>query len=238
MSERKGFSIAALRVGELTRLLRSRWGVTLPDDDAGRDDLWVIFQHQACLLNPRKRMWNFAEVFAPWLDEREREEIFDEVLRNPPQLYSADSLGARLRLLDAERAALGIRTIGAIDCNKEQRQARRKRKNRDRERARRAAAKSSQAPTVRSRSEIDVAILRSLLPEHRRLTISELARRAMKMRDPFALRSNGRPLDLEAVRRKLNRLADRLCELLDEKTVLAPNGFRMRQIWWKRTLNT
>jgi hypothetical protein len=238
MFERKRFSIAALRVAELTRLFRKRWGVTLPDDDAGRDDLWIIFQHQACLRNPRERMLNFAQIFAPWLDEREREEMFDEILRNPPQLYSADNLGARLGLSDAERTELGIKTIGAIDCNKEQREARRKLKKRDRERARRIAAKSLQSPTARSRIELDVSILRYFLPEQRKLTISELAQRAMKMRDPFVLKPNGRPLHREAVRRKLNRLADRLRELLDEKTVLAPNGCRMRQVWWKRTLNT
>jgi hypothetical protein len=238
MLERKVFPVTALRVAELTRLMRLRWGPTLPEDDAGRDDLWLILQHQARLSDPRKRMLNSSQVLAPWLNERELEALLDQILRHPPQMYSADDLGARLGLTDAERTQLAIRTIGAIDCNKEQRQARRKRKNRERERARRAAAKSSRPPAVRSRIEIDAAILRLFLPEHPKLTISELARRAMKIRDPFVLKPNGRPLDREAVRRKLNRLADRLCERLDEETVLAPNGCRMRQIRWKRTLPT
>ena len=34
--------IRRLRYGALLRLFRHRWGNELPDDDAGRDDLWLL----------------------------------------------------------------------------------------------------------------------------------------------------------------------------------------------------
>jgi hypothetical protein len=48
-------------------------------------------------------MLNFAEVFAPWLNNQEREEIFDEVLRHPPRMFLADELGSRSLSLSANR---------------------------------------------------------------------------------------------------------------------------------------
>jgi hypothetical protein len=237
MLEHERFPIAAIRVNEIMRLFRSRWGPMLPDDDAGRDILWLVLQHLASLRSARQRMLNFAEVFSPWLKDRERERLFDEVLRNPPQMYSADELGVRLGLRDIDRTALGIKTIGAIDCNKEQREARRRLEKRDRERERRAMLKKLQLAVAQPRIEIDAAMLRCLLPDCRKLTISEIAKRAIRARDPFALKPDGRPLDQEGARRKLNRLADRLSERLEEDKV-GRNGCRMRRIWWKRTLDT
>jgi hypothetical protein len=238
MSGRKHFPLAALRVGELTRIAVSRWGLTLPDDDAGRDDLMLILYHHACLQNPRRRMLNFTELYAPWLAEREREELFDEILRHPPPMYSADELGNRLGLRDADRSTLGVKTIGAIDCNKEQRAARRKLKKRERERERRAMQIKARPVPFRSRANTDAATLRFFLPDCRKRTISEIAERAMKIRDPISLKPNGRPLDREALRRKFNRLADRLDGLLEQDFVMGPNRCRVRRIWWARSLGT
>ena len=41
-------SIGSLRINELNRLFTARYGLTLPDDDAGRDDIVVMAQHLAC----------------------------------------------------------------------------------------------------------------------------------------------------------------------------------------------
>jgi hypothetical protein len=239
MSEHERFPIAAIRVKEIMRLFRYRWGPTLPDDHAGRDTLWLVLQHLASLRSARQRMLNFTQVFSPWLRDCEREMLFDEILRNPPQMYSADELGVRLSLRDIDRTALGIKTIGAIDCNKEQREARRRLKNRDRERERRAVLKKHQRGATQPRIEIDAAILRCFLADFRKLAISDIAKRAIRTRDPFVLKPDGRPLDQEGARRKLNRLADRLGERLEEDVVLGRrNSCRMRRIWWKRTLGT
>src|ERR1700683_121762 len=45
--EREPVNIAALRVAELRRLFRARYGHVLPDDDAGRD----AATHEAALAN-------------------------------------------------------------------------------------------------------------------------------------------------------------------------------------------
>jgi len=61
----------------------------------------------------------------------EAKEIIKASKRGRP-LYKADDLGEYLRLTDAERAAWGIRTIGAHDVSKRQRRLYRKRKHRER----------------------------------------------------------------------------------------------------------
>jgi hypothetical protein len=63
--------------------------------------------------------------------------VFIQRRRGP---WSADDLAAELHLVDAERAGLGLRTIGAVDYSKAARTKRNKRVRRDRERKRRKAA--------------------------------------------------------------------------------------------------
>ena len=46
-SETKDQLMARLRVAELERLCNTRYGGCLPDDDAGREDLSIIFHHLA-----------------------------------------------------------------------------------------------------------------------------------------------------------------------------------------------
>ena len=48
--------IRRLRYGALLKLFRRRWGHVLPDDDAGRDDLWLLVTNVSLPLpNPKKR---------------------------------------------------------------------------------------------------------------------------------------------------------------------------------------
>jgi hypothetical protein len=61
----------------------------------------------------------------------EAQEIIHASKRGRP-LYKADDLGEYLRLTDAERTAWGIRTIGAHDVSRRQRNECRKRKARER----------------------------------------------------------------------------------------------------------
>src|SRR5947199_1030415 len=67
------------------------------------------------------------------------EEIDGVFIQRRPH-WTADDLAIALHLTDAERTALSIHTIGAVDYSKAARTKRRKRKNRDQERQRRAAA--------------------------------------------------------------------------------------------------
>lgn len=54
--------VAAMTLSGLQRLFRHRYGVTLPDDDAGRDDLRLALRYAAHLSDGSKRMTNFVEV--------------------------------------------------------------------------------------------------------------------------------------------------------------------------------
>jgi hypothetical protein len=137
--------IATLRLNDLARLFRARYGITLPNDDAGRDDLFVALSHLSMLSRSRERMARYLEIWAPWLTVAEARQTIDHALTEP-QRWKADQLAWRMRLTAADRATLGITTIGAVDLNKAGRTRLRKRKARDRERARRLRLKAACAP--------------------------------------------------------------------------------------------
>lgn len=128
--------IATLRLNDLAKLYRARYGVSLPDDDAGRDDLDIALHHIATLTNATSRMAKYIEIWAPWLSFSEARRIMGAVFLDP-QAWKADQLAWRLRLTAADRATLGITTIGAIDLNKAGRIRARKARAKEREKARR-----------------------------------------------------------------------------------------------------
>lgn len=138
--------IAALRLHDLARLFRARYGVTLPDDDAGRDDMMVAVNHCASLAHPLGRIDKWLGLWCPWMTLKERDAIATQAIIHK-QHWTADQLAWRLRLTDADRTALAITTIGAIDCNKRERKKRRLQKAKERM-ARNRAARSQHKLTI------------------------------------------------------------------------------------------
>lgn len=124
-SRRTPMQLVALRLHDLAKIFRHRYGITLPDDDAGREDLEIAVNHLANLARPRRHIANWIDLWAPWLTAAEQKEIVGAALANP-QHYKADGLAWRLRLKAEERRMLGVTTIGAIDENKAARLKRRK----------------------------------------------------------------------------------------------------------------
>ena len=119
--------IATLRLHDLARLFRARYGVTLPNDDAGREDAMIAAQHLASLNRPLERIDQWLELWCPWITLKERNTLAAHVLLYR-QLWTADQLAWRLRLTYADRTALGITTIGAVDISRSARAKLRKRK--------------------------------------------------------------------------------------------------------------
>jgi hypothetical protein len=118
--------LAAIRLSELERLYRARWGRQLPDDDAGRDDLVLAFSHISDIDSCIK----WATAWAPWLSRDDAEALAEQITAAPNWL-KARPLGERLGLTDYERTALKIGTIRPIDVTDEALVERRGRKNRE-----------------------------------------------------------------------------------------------------------
>jgi hypothetical protein len=102
-----------LRLGNIKRLLRDRYGPTLPDDDAGRDDLHELLLPVSLGKSPAKVMANFIGNWAPWMSETEAAELIQHIERTPTPLRhrTAKDLGQRLNVTNAERERLALWTI-------------------------------------------------------------------------------------------------------------------------------
>ena len=141
--------IRRLRLGDLQRLLRHRYGYCLPDDDAGREDLYELLLPISLGANGDWiKMKNCIEVWAPWMDSGEAMQLIDQINRMPMYLRqpSAQTLGKKMNLLNHQREALAIRTIAPIDMTEEQLKERRKAKQRARmNRLRQAAGRKLRA---------------------------------------------------------------------------------------------
>jgi len=142
---RSPMQLVGLRLNDLARLFKHRYGITLPDDDAGRDDMLVAAHHLVRLRGRVDAADRWLEIWVPWLPEVERIHIIAEATAEP-EAWTADELAVRLRLTSEERAMLGITTIGAIDQTKDERKAQRREKDRLRkERMRRQKGSKTRA---------------------------------------------------------------------------------------------
>lgn len=123
--------VRRVRLGDVKRVFRARWGPELPNDDAGEDDLVILL----ALTDPRN--WNnVTEVWAPWMSAAKAEEIKQHVATTKIDV-SPLALGLRVRLTMEERERLGVRQIAPCDVTKEELKEHRKMKERDRARKRR-----------------------------------------------------------------------------------------------------
>jgi hypothetical protein len=124
-----------LRLGEIKRYLGDRYGHTLPDDDAGRDDLFELLLCTSLRPDSASRvMRNVIEIYAPWMTEQEAEGFIQQVERIPPKLRrrKAEYLGQRFNLTNGQRERLAIRTIRPCDLTDEQLKDRRKARRNER----------------------------------------------------------------------------------------------------------
>ena len=109
--------------------MRSRYGHTLPDDDAGREDLFELLLSISLGPEGERKMANAIEVSAPWMGADETGQLIDQINRIPAyqRKRTARELGERLRVTNRERELLKLKTIKPFDMTdkqlKEQRKA-------------------------------------------------------------------------------------------------------------------
>ena len=128
-------AVRCFRHGDFIKLFRHRWGPVLPDDDAGRGDLWlVVCNASLARKEPQKKMRHLIEVLAPWMTAEECEEYVKHVwgLDFYQRLMTGREIGESLRLTNAEREALKIRQFKPIDMTDEELAEQRKAKSRER----------------------------------------------------------------------------------------------------------
>jgi hypothetical protein len=129
--------IINLRKAELEMVFNKQYGNWhLPDDDAGRLDLRIMLDHLAQLGEDHMRRW--VNLRAPWMPPDELDDLIRDV--GPGRLWTATALGKALKLTNADRIRLNIRTIRPVDRTAAQLKQDRKERHAAAEAARRLKA--------------------------------------------------------------------------------------------------
>ena len=106
----------------MVRLFRDRYGHELPDDDAGREDLWLLVTNVSlAAAEPQKKMRHIIEVWAPWMCAAEGEAYVTHVwgLDIYERTRTARELGEQLRMTNGERERLRLWPFKPIDATDE-----------------------------------------------------------------------------------------------------------------------
>lgn len=110
--------LTLVRLNELERIWLDNYGLYLPDDDSGWDDLDVMAHHLAHLGGSADKIAaRIVEWAAMWTEfpTDKVTRLARQIATNPPRKWKADTLAWRLQLTMAQRTRLKITTIGAID---------------------------------------------------------------------------------------------------------------------------
>lgn len=126
---KRGRSMAAIRVSELSRWMDHEYGagVELEANTHSEMVARIMAHHFMCLPDGARRLSSWFDRYCPWIQLRDREYLIGEATRAPLK-WSADKLAWKLRISMETRTALKFTTIGAYDCNREQRATIRKQK--------------------------------------------------------------------------------------------------------------
>lgn len=158
------------RLREIERFLSWQWGSILPDDDAGRDDLHVLLSVCKAVGHGWEAAKGFIGKWAPWMSEADTKRAYTDASLSTAYL-DADMMAKRLGVTWAVRQSLRLRTIGAIDKPKAEREQMRRAKA-DAKRK----AKPAEPTPLKPR---EAAIMKMVGPA---LRMSDLARKAKRHR--------------------------------------------------------
>jgi len=115
--------ILNLRLKDLNSLIAHRHGgdaatYTLPDDDAGREYLYILISHYANVdPNAPRRI---IKLRAPWMSADEAERVIDMAF-SYQRRWRSSTLGRELNYSEAEWHALRLRTVGPTGMTPEER---------------------------------------------------------------------------------------------------------------------
>ena len=138
-----GEKLRRLRYGCFIRLFRHRYGRYLPNDDAGTDDLWLLIQNVSLVpFDWERRVRNTIETWAPWMSADDIEaRVYALAHRTTAERTpSAEELGVRLNVTNAERVALRLWWFKPADMTDDELVQWRKQRKRDKQASRRRQA--------------------------------------------------------------------------------------------------
>lgn len=124
------------RIREIEKLIRSRHGSMIPDPAGTDDEDLCIAYPRAVALTPRTQdVVSWCRKWAPWIDPVTLHTLA-ALSVNRRWMIKADAVAKLLMVTMAERTKLGLRTIGACDMSREERnkQAKTNKQERDRNR--------------------------------------------------------------------------------------------------------
>ena len=141
--------MAAIRIAELGRWLAGAVGAgaELEPCKWSEDIARIFVHHFVVLADGNRRAAQWLDTYCPWINTPDREYMISEA-NHCPLKWSADKLAWKIRLTDTTRSDLNITTIGAIDCNAQQRAHRRKAKRAELMKALRARRKADRVNTI------------------------------------------------------------------------------------------
>jgi hypothetical protein len=147
--KKRSRSMAAIRIAELLRWLNdvAGAGAELEPCDWSEGIARIFVHHFVVLADGNRRAAAWLATYCPWIETRDREYMITEA-NHCPLKWSADKLAWKIRLTDAKRTELKITTIGAIDCNADQRKERRKQQNAERQRILRARKRAERVQHI------------------------------------------------------------------------------------------
>jgi hypothetical protein len=142
--------MAALRHAQLSGFFSDKYGETLPPDDAGRDDAWIMANIIARTKGGEREIRRWLALRTPWMAGKDVDQIAADAMRLRLK-WTADKLAHCIGLTFEVRDRLGITTIGACDMTKAEREAVRK------ARMRKAKADKRRADGLKPRAEYEAS---------------------------------------------------------------------------------
>ncbi len=138
-----GFSLALLRMREIEAVIRHRHGSIIPNPH-GTDD--VEFCHaylRAVALTPGGQdVESWSRKWAPWVEAVTLENL-GCLSRGRKRIIRSDAVANLLLVTMDERTILGLKTIGAFDISKDEREKLSRQRKRERDRDKKSEARRS-----------------------------------------------------------------------------------------------